>query len=196
MSMVVVCFQASDATIDRIAADPPLVWQLVAPDEPEFYSDARAASVGMLGKLFGRKRPVEPLQLAEHEGELGDLDKAWHGIDFLLTRGRDAVAHGLDFLTEGGIEIRGQEVGYGPARAFRSTEVRAIARELSALSDDVLRTRFDPATMTAEDVYPNIWDRTPPDEDPLAYLMENVRTLRQVMQTLVDSGNGLVITLQ
>lgn len=196
MGMVLACFQASDATIDRMVADPPLVWQLVAPDDPEFYDDARAASVGMLDKLFGRKKSAAPLDLAEHEGELGDLDKAWHGIDFLLTRGLGADKRGLDFLTEHGTEIPGQEVGYGTARAFRSAEVRAIAREVSALSDDVLRARFDAAAMTEEDVYPNIWDRTSPDDDPLAYLMEHVGTLRRMLQTAVDSGSGLVITLQ
>jgi hypothetical protein len=196
MGMIVVFFAASDATIERIVADPPLLWQLVAPDDPEMYSDARAASAGMLDKLFGRAKTVEPLALAEHEGEMADLDKAWDGIHFLLNRGGGATSSLLGFLTEGGTEIPGQEVGYGPARVFRAAQVRAIASELSSVTDEELRTRYDAAAMVEADIYPQIWDRTPPEDDPLGYLMENLGTLRSLMRKLVDSGSGLVLTLQ
>ncbi len=196
MSMVVVFFQASDATIERIVADPPLVWQLVAPDDPEVYSDARAASFGMLDRLCGRVKSVSPLSLAENEGEMADLDKAWDGIHFLLTHGAGTASPLLRFLTEGGREVRGQDIGYVPARAFTAAEVQAIERELSSVSDEELRSRYDPIAMAEADVYPQIWNRTPPEDDPLAYLMEYLDTLRVVVKKLVESNSGLVLTLQ
>lgn len=194
MGMVLVLYQASEATIDRILADPPLVWQLVAPDEPDLYDQARRATTGLLARLKGRKVPDVSLELGEGEGELADLDKAWHGLHYLLTGSPDEGAAPLDFLLAGGTEIAGQDVGYGPARAFRPAEVRAIAAALERVSAEDVRGRYDPAAMMRADVYPGIWDR-PADEDPLGYLMENLDTLRGAVRTLVDRRSGLVVTL-
>ena len=35
MSMVVSLSAVRDETIERLLADPPLVWQVIAPDDPE-----------------------------------------------------------------------------------------------------------------------------------------------------------------
>jgi hypothetical protein len=96
--MELVLHQAADTTIDRIVADPPLIWQLVAPENPEFYRDARRASAGLWARLTGRRDEVPPLALSENEGELVDLDKAWHGIHYLLTESDDEGNAPLDFL--------------------------------------------------------------------------------------------------
>lgn len=127
MSMVLVLHQVSDATIDRILADPPLVWQLVAPEEPELYEDARRATTGLFARLNSKNKPTVSLELGEYEGELADLDKAWHGLHYLLTQSPDAGAPPLNFLIAGGTEIARQEVGYGPARVFRAAEVKPIS---------------------------------------------------------------------
>jgi Domain of unknown function (DUF1877) len=195
MSMVLVLYQASDATIDRILADPPLVWQLVAPDEPELYDDARRRTTGLFARLSSRNKPTVPLELGGGEGELADLDKAWHGLHYLLTQSANGGTPPLDFLTAGGTEIAGQEVGYGPARAFRATEVKSISEALERVSAEDLRGRYDAAAMMRADVYPGIWDRHPPDDDPLGYLMENLDTLRGALRTLVNRKSGLVVTL-
>jgi hypothetical protein len=133
--------------------------------------------------------------LAEGEGAAVDLDKAWHGIHYLLTKtawGGDAP---LDFLAIGGESVGDEDVGYGPARAFRAAEVAAIAAAVRALSDDDLRARFDPADMAEQEVYPEIWSRAGSDDDPLGYLMMYLSELRSALDAIAARGHGMVITI-
>src|SRR5512145_3257845 len=90
MSMCLNLMALSDANIRRVLEDPPLVWQAIAPDAPEFYEAARLAHTrsGFLSRLFGRARPpavAADLELSSFEGDSTDLDKAWHGIHYFLT---------------------------------------------------------------------------------------------------------------
>ena len=116
MCMTMEIYSVRPTTLARLLEDPPLVWQLVAPDAPEFYEKARAetkpAKSGFLRRLFGREAATsdaafdaaEPLTLEADERMVADLDKAWHGIHFLLTEGEEGTAP-LDFLIEGGDDI-------------------------------------------------------------------------------------------
>ena len=54
-------------------------------------------------------------------GEL-DLDKAWHGIHFLLTGSAWEGEEPLCYLLAGGQEVGDEDVGYGPARVLRPRE--------------------------------------------------------------------------
>src|ERR1700691_2716073 len=71
-----------------------------------------------------------------------DVDKAWHGIHFLLTGTAWEGTPPLDFIVRGGQEVGDVHVGYGPARAFTSAEVRKIADALRPLSPAELERRF------------------------------------------------------
>lgn len=51
----------------------------------------------------------------------------------------------------------GTDGGYGPARLVRPDAVRAVAAALDAVDIETLRARFDPAAMTAADIYPGLW---------------------------------------
>lgn len=72
-----------------------------------------------------------------------DIEKSWHAIHFFLNGGAWEGCPPLDFLVGGGTEIGTEEVAYGPARAFRSDEVRAIWRALEPVevSHDAARPR-------------------------------------------------------
>ena len=203
MGMYLALASLSAATIERLHADPPLVWQLVVPDDPEAVARARAESAprpGLLARLLGGKppeapAPTVPLVLAEGEGEVLDLDKSWHGIHYLLTGTAWEGDPPLNFLLGGGREVGMEEVGNGPARTFTATEVRAIAGALAELTDDELRSRFAPAEMTRLEIYPEIWDRDRAEDDTLGYLMDNVGELRRALASVVGRGHGLLITL-
>jgi len=87
MGMVLGLCEISEQNRLRILADPPLVWQLVAPSSREAYLEARARASrpGFFARLFGRATPtadVPDLVLNEFEGRDSDVDKAWHGIHF------------------------------------------------------------------------------------------------------------------
>jgi hypothetical protein len=189
--MVLGLVMLGDANLARVVADPPLLWKVIAPDEPEAYERARRESSkgGFLAKLFGRRQPAEepePFEMGETEGITTDLDKAWHGIDYLL-------GERLPFLVDGGRSVTGVEPGYGPPRVFTADETRAIRDELSRVSDDELRARFDPEAMDAAEIYPNIWVRD--GDEGLAYLLENVQTLRGFLDQAVDEGLGIIVYL-
>src|SRR5829696_7547426 len=121
MGMYLQLFAVSDATIARLVADPPLAWQLVAPDEPERGAAARAEMQprpGCLTRLFGRGGEQSqvvpaPLELGPGEGDLGPLgnfEKSWHGLHFLLTGTAWEGEPPLNFLLAGGREI---DIGLG-----------------------------------------------------------------------------------
>ena len=60
-----------------------------------------------------------------------DVDKAWHGIHFLLTNSAEGGSFPLAFLIVGGRNIGDEDMGYGPARGFAAREVAQIAAALS-----------------------------------------------------------------
>jgi hypothetical protein len=207
MGMVVSLSSLRDETIERLLADPLLVWQVIAPDDAEAYARARReaderSKPGLFSRLFGGRTrvdaassPTPTLELADDEGELGDLDKSWHGIHYLLTSSADETETPLQFLVAGGTDVGDEDVGYGPPRAFTSAEARTIASALSAVSDDELRSRFAPHAMMRAKIYPEIWDRDPQDDDTLGYLMEYVAILRRAMSTVTSRGHGLLVVL-
>src|SRR5262249_19169224 len=79
------------------------------------------------------------------EKEVGqvDLEKAWHGIHFLLTGSAWDGEEPLCYLVTGGEQIGEEDVGYGPARALKPQQVAAWASALSAVSVDELSNRFN-----------------------------------------------------
>jgi hypothetical protein len=205
MGMYMLITAVSDATIARLHADPPLVWQLVTPDEPERVAAARAEArprPGLFARLFGRT-PAEPppldpppLTLAPGEGDLGplgDLEKSWHGVHYLLTGTAWEGEPPLNFLLGGGRAIQDIEVGEAPVLTHTSAETRAIAAALAALSDAELRARYNPAEMMRLEIYPEIWDRQ--SDDGREMLFDSVTGLRELLRVAVERGYGLMVTI-
>jgi hypothetical protein len=207
MGMIVSLSSLRDATIGRLLADPPLVWQVIVPDDPEAYQRARReaddrARPGFFSRLFGARtqadapsKPPAALELTDGEGDLGDLDKSWHGIHYLLTGTAGESGTLLEFLVAGGTTVGDEDMAYGPPRVFTSAETRAIAAALAAVTDEDLRSRFSPEAMMRAEIYPEIWDRDPEDDDTLGYLMEYVAVLRDAMTAVTSRGHGLLVVL-
>jgi hypothetical protein len=203
MGMYVSLASLSEPTITKLHADPPLVWLVVAPDDPEAIAKARGAPKrpGLLARLFGaRAETTLPpttagLVLEEGEGDVGSLDKAWHGIHYLLTGTAWEGDPPLNFLVSGGQEVGEEDVGYGPARTLTPGETREIAGALAAVSDDQLRARFAPGEMMRLEIYPEIWDRDPAEDDTLGYLIAYVGQLRAILASVVARGHGLLVAI-
>ncbi len=120
-----------------------------------------------------------------------DVDKAWHGIHFLLTGTADGGAAPLCWTVLGGEEI-GDDVGYGPARILQPDQVRKIAQAL--LDEESFKARFAPEAMEAAQVYPDIiWVRD--GNDALEYLVENYRGLVAFYRSAADRGDGAILWL-
>ncbi|QRN98331.1 YfbM family protein [Archangium violaceum] len=122
-----------------------------------------------------------------------DLDKAWHGLHFLLTGTDWGGKPPLNFIAVGGETIGDVDVGYGPARAFTPEQLAEISRALDAVSSDALRQRFDPAKMMELDIYPSIWDRDPADDDTLGYVLEYFEMLKSFLRKGAERGLGVVV---
>jgi hypothetical protein len=104
-----------------------------------------------------------------------EVDKAWHGIHYLLTGESEGGALPLSLAVCGGEEF-GPEVGYGPARFLTSAQVIEVATALEAVTTEQLTSRFNPKDMERKDVYPdNIWVRD--GSEALDYLIENYKEL-------------------
>lgn len=120
-----------------------------------------------------------------------DVDKAWHGIHYLLAGKADVGAEPLSWAVMGGEEI-GDEVGYGPARFLEPEQVRSIASWLP--DDSVFKSRFDPQAMERARIYPEvIWVRD--DADALEYLVENYRELVAFYKSAAERGDGAILWL-
>ena len=133
--------------------------------------------------------------MSDGEGVNVDLDKAWHGIHYLLTGTAWEGDKPLNFLVAGGRPVGDIDVGYGPARVLSAAETRAAHEALTQLSDEDLRGRFDPGDMTSKEIYPEIWDRPPEEDDTLSYVLEHVGTLREFLAQAVEQRQGLVVHL-
>src|SRR5687768_10312786 len=106
MSMILGLTTVTDATIARLLADPPLVWRILSPDDyGEIEADSPPPSPSFIARLFGAEpaaksaaRGPDALPLTPAEGKQIDLDKAWHGIHFLLTGRADGGDKPANFL--------------------------------------------------------------------------------------------------
>ena len=121
-----------------------------------------------------------------------DVDKAWHGIHFLLTGSAWEGSFPLGFIVAGGREI-GDDLGYGPARSLTSQEVHTIDAALEPLASDELRRRFDADRMTELQVYPFGWSHDPDGE--LEYLLEYYAELRGFVRRAAERGHALLVYL-
>jgi hypothetical protein len=103
------------------------------------------------------------------------LDKAWHGIHFLLAGSAWDTTGGAGEAVLGGEEI-GDDAGYGPARLLTPDRVSAIAAGLSTVQVQTLRARYDAAALSAADIYPGVWDEPDVFETYLGPYFEELRT--------------------
>jgi hypothetical protein len=88
--------------------------------------------------------------------EILDIQKAWHGVHFLLCGEADCQTL-LGQVVLGGREI-GENVGYGPARFLEPSEVQEISARLAKVGTGEMRMNFDPVKMNSQGIYPGNWD--------------------------------------
>jgi Domain of unknown function (DUF1877) len=124
----------------------------------------RRAPDGVLGQLptkgdatFEFLCPQDDSSPAYEDGSIVDIDKTWHAIHYLLTRCPDEADLPAGFLV-GGTPI-GDDLGYGPARIFKSNEVQEVAALMHRLPEDFVQSELKFSELQAADIYPTIWDR-------------------------------------
>lgn len=142
-----------------------------------------------LQELFNNPDLIEEMIFNEEENDDSlYLDKAWHGIHFLLNDDAWGGKEPLKYVIMGRGEIGG-DIGYGPAHYLTAQDVKAVANALSDISAEQLRSKFDADNMTEADIYPSIWSG---DED-LDYLMEYYELLVEYYIDAAQKGNAMLI---
>jgi hypothetical protein len=138
----------------------------------------------------GTSRLGSGQQIATALAEPVSLEKAWHGLHYLLTGEVWEGTGPLAFLLVGGEHVNDDEEA---PRWFTPQEATEIHQALTAVSDDQLWSRFDAQQMEQLEVYPGIWDE---DEDELKdeYLTYFLQ-LKQVVSAAAESGQGLLIAI-
>lgn len=152
----------------------------------------------------GYRRPVDEatalveteegmLSLLESDTEdtLVDLDKAWHGIHWLLTRSPDATD---DITSEAIFANRSvaTDLDHGPAGLLDPERVRAVEAALAALPVAELASRVDLRAMAVADVYPNIWDESDVFDE---YLAPAYDQLRAFYADAARAGDAVIQTI-
>jgi hypothetical protein len=189
MSMIGNFRGVSDDDIEALLERPRRVVRLLYDQDP-------AEPRPILATLFRRGSAETPDDWRPRSaGEELDVDKAWQGIHFLLTGTALEGDPPLNFILGGGEWLGDVDVGYGPARAFKSHEVQAIAAALNGVPPESLRERFDPKTMMDDEVYPEIWDRDPAEDDTLGYLLHNYDDLRAFVRRRAERREGMLVYL-
>jgi hypothetical protein len=104
---------------------------------------------------------LQPLPPADRPGRRHalSLDKAWHGVHYLLTGSADPVDTLAGHAVLGGTETGEDFSGYGRARLYEPDQVAAIAAALAdaAVMRDAV-ARFDPGRMKELQIYPFGWE--------------------------------------
>jgi hypothetical protein len=154
----------------------------------------RAVSDDVLHDLLASPPKIQDFLYSE-DVESGedhtDLDKAWHTIHFVLTGSAWEGDFPLGFLVSAGVPVGEEDVGYGPARAFRSDEVRAIHASLSAVSDAEFGRRFSVAAMKEADIYPSFGHAS--DEEERPYFLGYFQVLKAFVERAAEQNKALLV---
>ncbi|WP_455203830.1 YfbM family protein [Kaarinaea lacus] len=200
MSMCYNLLTISDNNIHEVLHNPPLIWRILAPDSQDLYFNALndINQMSIFKRWFHKNDSAVPteaptLVFLEGEGIDADLDKSWHGIHYLLTKSAWSGDWPLNFLLCEGKEVGDIDTGYGPARTFKSSEVKEIASALAVIDHDTLKENFDPGDMAHQDIYPDIWLNEL--DQALDYCLKYFDRLKQHVSNAAQSDMGLLAHL-
>ncbi|MBU1241231.1 YfbM family protein [Myxococcota bacterium] len=199
MGMICSLQAVSDTNIQLILESPPLIWRLIAPDDPEAYLELmNGPERGLFARLFGNRKRVKAkdipkLKRSKGEDALCDIDKAWHGIHYCLNGDDTGGEPPLDFLMEGGEFAGDVDVGYGPARLFDSATVKELNDIISKITPEKLHENFDPEAMEELEIYPAIWARD--GEEAFEYLSTYLTELQSFIAACAKHHLGMAVYL-
>jgi len=147
-----------------------------------------------LAKLLG-DRLAKRAPSGNAQRETLDLEKAWHGVHYVLA---GAAEPGPDLRSQavlGGVEL-GEDPegfsGYGPARYFRAAQVRELSEALGRQDvESAAEARFDPEQMERLEIYPG-WEA---GEEEKEWVMGALRRLRDFYRSAAAEGRAVVTCL-
>ncbi|WP_051796945.1 YfbM family protein [Catenuloplanes japonicus] len=122
-----------------------------------------------------------------------DLDKLWHLLHYLITGTAWEVSRGAGQAILGGEEIGGDD-GHGHPRLLTPDVVAEVADALDTLALATLRARHRLQSLTAADIYPNVWD-DPCWADFDEIVVPFLTALRRFYRSAATAGDAVVLAL-
>jgi hypothetical protein len=185
----------------RLRDDPRLLEAFLFGEPPIVVEERLPGLIGFLLRLTPIKvqrtesaPPSDnPLWPPAAPGEELSLDKAWHGLHFLLTGTADGGTEPACFLLSGG-EALGDDDDMD-VRLLPPEQVRALAEHLASLGADELTRRFDPERMMKLEIYPEIWDRPEETDEPRGFLLGAFAELREFVGGAASNGDAIVVCI-
>src|SRR5581483_9688606 len=111
-------------------------------------------------------------------------DKAWHALDFLLTR----QGFPVDIVFgERAVEQADDESDDGPSRYLTPDRVRVAAEALAPMTEESLARGVSLADLEREQIYPNVWDE--PDFNWVTDFLPEVKVW---FQEAAESGDAMI----
>ena len=199
MGMTCSLHRATESDVARLLADPAALAGFLDDGTGPRVREVRPK--GILGWLLR----LTPVTISEVDPESVDddwspdpdrsidIEKAWHGLHFLLTGTADEGEEPACYLLRGGEDLDDE----GVARALRPGQVRRFSQYLSTLDADGLARRYDPERMTRLGIYPDaVWKRkVEPDDSPLEWLIQCFEEVRRFVDKAAAAGDCVIITV-
>jgi hypothetical protein len=131
---------------------------------------------------------LSPEQIAQRRSM--STDKTWHALDYLLTRRAFPVSivMGEESFVED-VEDPDADWGYGPPSYLTADQVRLAAEALTDLTEESLLDGVDPADLTREGIYPDVWDRGP---DELQWAVYDLPWIKAYFQAAAKQGDAII----
>jgi hypothetical protein len=137
-------------------------------------------------------------ELCEYDRELPedqkvclDIDKAWDGLTYLLSRQRGGSLY--SFLKSGGRAIVEVDQGFGPTRYFTPHETRELAKTALSLTFEKLRGSAKLKDLVQDKVYP--FSEGEDESDAFSYLEGHWKELGEFVKEAGSLGRGLLVYL-
>lgn len=156
-------------------------WESIKGDDLLKFMNERRSKISAAEENARKERPT--LQ----------LDKAWHGVHYLLCGETEPGSALLSQAVLGGAAIGDDDEGfsgYGPARCFTAAQVADLAKALGRPGLEAeASARFDAERMSELDLYPG-WQASDAE-----WALDGMRRLRDFYAKAAADGHGVVTCL-
>ena len=161
------------------------IWQLA----DETFDDLKA-DASIAGEVLEELIEYDD-ELPEDDKIYLDLDKSWDGISFILSKKQ--ISKHPSFLKVGGVEIKGIDHGYGPARVFNVQETRELYNAFKATNFDKARSGLTVKNFVAAETYPFNADES--DQQAFEYLKPHWQALEEFLHSTASKGRCIMVYL-
>jgi hypothetical protein len=117
------------------------------------------------------------------------IEKAWHGVHFVLARTLYEPTEPPGDAILGGSPM-GEDLGYGPVRIRTAQDVARTAAALFTIDLDQLRRGINPAELDAAQIYPGGWHS---EAEASAWIMHSVGIVRDLYVRSAANGHAMLL---